>query len=275
MRRYFGWALASIVSLGFSGLGGAMAADMAVKARPMVAPVAIYNWTGFYVGGNVGYGWGNADTFVNPLPSAAVFVNLLPQTLSPNPKGVFGGVQAGYNWQSGQFVFGVEADFQGADITGTAVQTPIIQNNGTPFPGAGFLSAHERLDWFGTVRLRAGFTPVDRLLLYVTGGVAYGDVNYSAQTDFRPVGTEQYPAAFSRTKVGWTAGAGAEWAFAQNWSAKIEYLYMDLGNESTIANPVPPLPPFQVGYNWKTQEQLVRVGVNYKFGWASPVVARY
>ena len=67
--------------------------------------------------------------------------------------------------------------------------TPIIQNNGTPFPGAGFLAASQRIDWFGTVRARAGFTPVDRLLLYVTGGLAYGNVSYSAQTDFRPGGT--------------------------------------------------------------------------------------
>jgi outer membrane immunogenic protein len=254
----------------------AFAADLPMRTKaPPMAPIPVYSWTGFYVGGNVGYAWGNGDTFVNPLPSAATFVNLLPQTLSPDPKGVIGGVQAGYNWQSGQFVLGVEADIQGADVKGDARQSPIIQNNGTPFPGAGFLNVHERLNWFGTARLRAGYTPVDRLLLYVTGGVAFGDVDYSAQTDFRPVGTEQYPAAFSRTKVGWTAGAGAEWAFAQNWSAKAEYLFMDLGNESTIANPIPPLPPFQVGYSWKTQDHIVRLGVNYKFGPGGPVVAKY
>jgi outer membrane immunogenic protein len=251
----------------------AFAADMAVKA-PIAPPVIIYSWTGFYVGGNVGYGWGNADTFFNPLPSAATFVNLLPQTLSPDPRGVIGGVQAGYNWQSGKFVLGVEADIQGSDVNGNALNTPITQNNGTPFPGAGFLAAHQRLNWFGTARLRAGFTPVDRLLLYVTGGVAYGDVDYSAQTDFRPVGTTNYATAFSNTKFGWTAGAGAEWAFAQNWSAKVEYLYIDLGNESAIVNAAPVLPPFQVGYTWKTQEQLARVGVNYKFG-GGPVVAKY
>jgi outer membrane immunogenic protein len=249
-----------------------LAADMAVKA-PIAPPVVIYSWTGFYVGANVGYAWGNADTFFNPLPTAAIFVNLAPQTLSVDPRGVLGGVQAGYNWQSGGFVVGVEADIQGADIKGDAFRNPIIQNNGTPFPGAGFLSAHQRINWFGTVRARAGFTATDRLLLYVTGGLAYGDVDFAAQTDFRPVGTEQYPAAFTKTKVGWTVGAGAEWAFAQNWSAKVEYLYMDLGNESTIAIPIPALPPFQLGYGWKTQEQIARVGVNYKFG--GPVVAKY
>jgi outer membrane immunogenic protein len=268
-------ALLAISALAFSSMA-ASAADMAMrtKAPPIVVDPS-YNWSGFYIGGNVGYGWGDADTSFNPLPSAAAFVNLAPTTLGPDPQGVVGGVQAGYNWQAGKFVVGLEADIQASDIHGTAVVTPIIQNNGTPFPGAGFLAASQRIDWFGTVRARAGFTPVDRLLLYVTGGLAYGNVSYSAQTDFRPGGTIQYPAAFSRTKVGWTAGAGAEWAFAQNWSAKVEYLYIDLGNESTIANPLPANPPFQVGYNWRTTEQIARVGLNYKFGWGGPVVAKY
>ncbi|MGY2902641.1 outer membrane protein [Bradyrhizobium sp. URHC0002] len=268
-------ALLVISALAFSSMA-ASAADMAMrtKAPPIVVDPS-YNWSGFYIGGNVGYGWGDADTSFNPLPSAAAFVNLAPTTLAPDPQGVVGGVQAGYNWQAGKFVFGLEADIQASDIHGNALVTPIIQNSGAPFPGAGFLAASQRIDWFGTVRARAGFTPVDRLLLYVTGGLAYGNVSYNAQTDFRPGGTIQYPASFSRTKTGWTAGAGAEWAFAQNWTAKVEYLYIDLGNESTIANPVPANPPFQVGYNWRTTEQIARVGLNYKFGWGGPVVAKY
>lgn len=262
------------ISLLAIGSISASAADMRMRTKaPPIAVAPVYSWTGFYVGGNIGYGWGNADTFFNPLPSAAQFVNLLPQTLSPNPSGVLGGVQAGYNWQAGRFVIGVETDIQGADIKGDVRVSPIIQNNNTPFP-SGFLSAHQELDWLGTTRLRAGFTPVDRLLLYVTGGVAYGDVSDAATTDFRPVGTTQYLAAFRHTKTGWTAGGGGEWAFAQNWSAKIEYLYIDLGNDFATVNAIPLLPPFQVAYTWKTQEQLVRFGVNYKFG-ASPVVAKY
>ena len=179
----------AISALAFSSIA-ASAADMAMrtKAPPIVVDPS-YNWSGFYIGGNVGYGWGDADTSFNPLPSAAAFVNLAPTTLGPDPQGVIGGVQAGYNWQAGKFVVGLEADIQASDIHGSAVVTPIIQNNGVPFPGAGFLSASQRIDWFGTVRARAGFTPVDRLLLYVTGGLAYGNVSYAAQTDFRPVGT--------------------------------------------------------------------------------------
>lgn len=264
-------ALATAATLLFAG--AASAADLA--ARPYTkAPVpvlAVYNWTGFYIGANVGYGWGNADTFFNPLPNAVAFANLAPTTLSPDPQGAFAGGQAGYNWQAGKFVLGVETDIQWSDINRTVVSAPIIQNNGAPFNG--FLAAGQKIDWFGTTRLRAGLTATDRLLLYVTGGVAYGDVNYAAQSDFRPQGTIQYPAGFKETKVGWTVGAGAEWAFADNWSAKVEYLYMDLGNSSVVANPVPANPPFQVGYTWKTTENLARFGINYRFG--GPVVARY
>lgn len=256
------------------GIASASAADLAArpytKAPPMIVDPA-YNWSGFYIGGNVGYGWGNADTRFNGLP-AAQFTDLAPTTLSPDPKGVIGGGQIGYNWQAGRFVWGVEADIQGSGLKGDAVVSPIIRVDGTPFPGAGrFLQASQNLTWFGTARLRAGFTPIDRLLLYATGGLAYGHVDYAANTFYDAA--FQYPAAFGKTKVGWTAGAGAEWAFAQNWSAKLEYLYLDLGNASADVGATVPNPPFHVAYDWKTQEHIVRVGVNYKFG--SPIVAKY
>ncbi|HEY7998318.1 MAG TPA: outer membrane protein [Pseudolabrys sp.] len=254
---------AAITAFGFVSAAGA--ADMPVKAvrAPIIAPA--YNWTGFYVGGNVGYGWGNGDTSFGPLPTAAAFVNLAPQTLSPNPKGVLGGLQAGYNWQTGQWVWGVETDFQWSGMTGSVTQTPIIQNNGTPFPGAGFVQAGEKMRWFGTLRARAGFTPMDRVLLYATGGLAYGNVHYTSTTDFRPVGTTQYIGDITKTKAGWTIGAGAECAFAQMWTAKFEYLYYDLGKENVTVNATPLLPPFQVAYSWKTTGNIVRLGVNYKF----------
>jgi outer membrane immunogenic protein len=99
-------------------------------------------------------------------------------------------------------------------------------------------------------------------LLYGTGGLAYGHVDASA-TYFQP---EQAAASISKTKVGWTAGAGAEWMFAHNWSAKLEYLYLDLGSDSAIGNFAFPVPAqFQVGYTWHTRENIARVGVNYHF----------
>lgn len=265
------------------GATTASAADLAprmyTKAPPPVA--AVYNWTGFYVGGNVGYGWGNRDTFFNPLPTGAGFVNLAPTTLNTDPKGVLGGVQAGYNWQVGSVVWGVEADIQGANISGSAFQSPIVQFNGTPFAAGSALSASEKIDWFGTVRGRVGFTATPLVLLYATGGLAYGGVNYTANTNFLPGGNQQYPASLSDTRFGWTAGGGLEWAFAGNWSAKFEALYYDLGTASTIANGVPGQPAgtcggtgfCQVGYSWKTTGAIARVGLNYKFD--GPVVARY
>ena len=267
------------------GTVAASAADLPTytRAPPPVLPMYIpmYSWTGFYVGGNVGYGWGNGDTSFSPLPTAAGFIDLAPTTLNPNPKGVLGGAQIGYNWQAGSWVWGVEADIQGADINGSAIQSPIIQFDGTPFGAGSALTASEKIDWFGTVRGRLGYAGAPQVLLYATGGLAYGDVRNTANSSFLPLGTQQYPANISGTRFGWTAGGGVEWAFLGPWSAKFEGLFYDLGTVSTIANGIPGLPAgtcggtgfCQIGYNWKTTGTIARVGINYRFG--GPVVARY
>jgi outer membrane immunogenic protein len=224
-----------------------------------------YNWTGWYVGGHGGYASGNANTRFAPLPDAATFVNLAPQTLKPDPSGAFGGGQFGYNRQWGSFVLGVEADISFASIAGTKTVTPIIQNNGTPFPGAGFVTAHQDTDWLGTVRPRFGVAVIPRLLVYGTGGLVYGHTNYSADSDFRPVGTEHYPAAFDKTKAGWTVGAGAEAGINNHFTVKFDYLFYDLGTRTATVNPAIPLPPFQVKYTWQTRAQTIRGGVNFRF----------
>ena len=144
-------------------------------------------------------------------------------------------------------------------------RSPITQNNGTPFPGAGFLLARQNTDVFGTVRPRFGISLIDRLLIYGTGGLAWGHINYKADSDFRPVGTEHYPASFSKTKVGWASGAGLEYAVVGNWSVRAEYLHIDLGDTSKTINPAIPLPPFQVRYRFETQANIARLGVSYKF----------
>jgi outer membrane immunogenic protein len=224
-----------------------------------------FSWGGLYAGVHIGYGWGNADTRVTPMPSATTFINLAPQTQSPDPEGVLGGAQVGFNWQRGPLVLGVETDFSWSGMSGKKVR-PIVQNNGTPFPGAGnFIRVEQNTDWFGTLRLRLGATPVSRLLVYGTGGLAYGRVNSSANTSFLPVGTEQYPGSVHTTKVGWTAGGGAEFALGRKWSVKAEYLYYDLGSESKVANPFPPLPPFHIRYVWEATAHTFNVGLNYRF----------
>jgi outer membrane immunogenic protein len=134
------------------------APEPALPAPPPPPSSSGYSWTGFYVGVNIGYGSGSDDTFVNPLPTAVQFVNLKPQTLSPDPSGIMGGGQAGYNWQHGHFVLGAEFDIQASGMDGTKTVTPIIQNNGTPFPGAGFVSAHQDTNWVASLRPRLGVT---------------------------------------------------------------------------------------------------------------------
>jgi outer membrane immunogenic protein len=231
-------------------------------------PSSGFNWTGFYVGLNIGHGANDTKGSENPLPTAAIFVNLLPQTFSLDPSGAVGGAQVGYNWQRGHFVFGVEGDIDAAGIDGIAVQSPIIQNNNTPFPGAGNnIRLHYRTDAVSTVRPRLGFVLGSRFLIYGTGGLAVAHNGFSANTDFRPVGTEQYPANLSKIQKGWAAGGGVEVAVAWGWTLRADYIRFDVGSlPSVTANPVPPLPPFQVNYTFNTDSaNLVRFGVNYKF----------
>lgn len=229
------------------------------------APAAgTHDWSGGYVGFHLGYGSGKGDTRFEPQPNAATFINLQPQTVRVRPRGMFGGGQLGYNWQFGHVVVGGEGSFSVANIKKTTIVTPITQNNGTPFPGAGFLSAGQKIKYLGSVRPRLGGA-FGNVLVYGTAGFAFARVNYAATTDFRPVGTTQYPAAFSNTKKGWTAGGGVEVAVANKVSIRGEYLYYDLGNQSRTVSAIPALPPFQVAYTWQTKFHTFNGGINFHF----------
>src|SRR6266446_563550 len=116
----------------------ATATGSAVPNSPAPSPTS-YTWKGGYVGGHIGWGKGRANTAFTPLPNATQFIDMTPTTLRPDPSGLSGGAQGGYNRQSGHFVIGGEADISWSRMSGTATVTPIIKNNGTPFPGAGFL----------------------------------------------------------------------------------------------------------------------------------------
>jgi outer membrane immunogenic protein len=243
------------------------------EVAPLPAPGCDYIWTGFYFGLNVGYGWGNADTHFDPLPDPATFFLLQPQTHDAEPGGVVGGGQIGFNWQWNKwFVVGAEADFQGSDMDGSKTVSPLFDINGGMPPDQldSFLSTHQRTDWFGTVRGRIGFTPVCRLLIYGTGGLAYGDVHYAADTfyTFSTPTVLTHPVSFDRTSAGWTVGGGLEYALTHHWSIKTEYLYYDLGNHGAtgleFANGAAS-PPFAVHYSWETTGNIVRAGLNFKF----------
>lgn len=259
-------------------------ASAAPASNPPAAPVPAppppassgYRWTGFYVGVNGGYGAGRGDTDVIPLPTEVQFVNLRPVTLHPDPTGMVGGAQVGANWESGggAIVLGAEADYSATNMSASAIQSPIIQDNGTPFPGI-TTTGHNRVitrestNWFSTIRGRFGTAIVPRLFVYATGGMAFGHVSYSADSDFTPAGTEHYTAISKKTKSGWTAGVGAEIGLWKRWSVKGEYLYYDLGNETVTANPSipfgPGVPPFQVRYIWETKAHIARGGLNFRF----------
>ncbi len=230
MRR-IGFALLATIAV----IGSAAAADMPVKAPVYKAPVVAppYNWTGFYIGGNVGYSWGKQDLSAGGVPIG-----------SPNINGVIGGGQIGYNWQINQLVLGIEADIQASGQKG----------DGTFVPGPAALALptityDDKLDWFGTVRGRAGYAIVDRWLAYATGGWAFGGGSISGSTTI--------PSTFSGSASysGWTVGGGLEWAFMDHWSAKAEYLYIDFGNGPTIGT-------ISGG---KMTDNIARVGVNYHF----------
>jgi outer membrane immunogenic protein len=188
--------------------GAAFAADLPRGPQPYyTSPSSVYNWSGFYAGVNLGYEWGK-------ITSSNI-----------EPSGIAGGAQAGYNWQSGQFVFGGETDIQGSAADDTFA--PYKFSN----------------PWFGTLRARAGWA-FNNILAYGTFGLAYGGVN-----------GELNGLTEDKTQLGWTIGAGAEIGLTANWSAKVEYLYMDLGSRSYSIT----------GTDNGLQSSVLRLGLNYHF----------
>jgi outer membrane immunogenic protein len=268
--------ISAVVALtAFAAPLAAGAADLPVKA-PVPAPV--YDWTGFYIGGNAGYGWNTGDgplTCVTPAGvSFGTGCGLIPFA-GLKPSGFIGGGQAGYNQQIGPYVVGLESDFQWSDIQGsTRTNGPwgFVNSTALTAPGAFFTASHQ-IDWLGTTRLRLGYAGFDRTLIYVTGGVAYGDVEEQTNV-FHPLTGVSYPASESVTRVGWTAGAGIEYAVTRNITAKLEGLYYDLGDDTISSYSVPLVNGFTRGMTFETRGAIARAGVNYKFDWG-PVVAKY
>jgi outer membrane immunogenic protein len=235
----------------------AFAADMALKAPP---PAPVYNWTGWYAGLNIGGSWGNSSSTVTfagvPIATAGT------QRLD----GIIGGGQLGYNWQSGNWLLGLEADIQGSSERysdpGLATLNIFLPQLGGFFPGT--LGVNEKLDWFGTLRGRLGVLVTPTWLLYATGGLAYGEIKTNETMTFGGVlvGTNN----FNTTRAGWTLGGGLEGSISSNWSAKLEYLYIDLGTVSSTFAPVGVLPALTpVAFSSHVTDNILRVGLNYHF----------
>ena len=242
----------------------AMAADLPVKAPVYKAPppVAIYSWTGCYLGGHAGWGWGRkharfSDTFdVFPI---------IP--FSEHVDGFLGGVQGGCDYQfNTNWVVGVEGAFSWADIKGHALNDPFVRGKGS----SGTFSA--RTDWLATLTGRLGYA-WDRWLVYGKGGVAW------AHDKYRLVGLGDnvfgpFALSATETRTGWTAGGGVEYAFLNNWSAKLEYNYMDFGSHRLRLAGLFVSSPVFATTDIDQKIHVVKFGINYRFG-VSPVVARY
>ena len=268
----------AIAALTAAGAVAAQAADLPTR-KEAPAPVFVpppFTWTGFYIGLNAGgiitSGSRNATLVV---PASSLWLNsYFPNGIGNGQSGFIGGGQAGYNWQTGAFVLGVVTDFDGTTLSKN------FNYSSSPFTGTGVpfllngdtlnVNAKASLDWLGTTRAKVGFvvTPDNRLQIYGTGGVAYGggsahfnvyDSNYNAYWSGNP----------SSTRVGWTIGAGVEYAVTNNVTIGAEYLYVDLGSTHITANPnsiaSSALPNVYATAKINYNASIFRALVNYKF----------
>ena len=252
----------------------AVAADMPVPYAKAPPPPE-FSWTGLYIGGNAG--WLQLEDNGYPFcldPTGAMQglgCDIIPGG-QMGANGFFGGGQAGYNWQAGKLVLGIEADMQGVDVKASeniggpfAIVSPFPINTG---PGSSFV-ATESLTWLGTLRGRFGVA-FDRLLVYMTGGLAMGGVDVTQAHNFAAV---QYPSNTSRVQNGRTFGGGVEWAFLPRWSVKAEGGYYDLGTIQTQSAAVPTVPAsFVLGKTFETRGAFARAGVNFKLWEPAPPV---
>lgn len=279
MRNLKFIASAAAIASTLAGITAASAADLAARTYTKAPPVMVepaFNWSGFYAGGNIGYSWGssgNTQTISNANTGAVLFTN----TSRDDVNGIIGGGQIGYNWQASNWLFGLEADIQGSDEKGSAgIICVACGDTGTNITSA----LNQKLNWFGTARGRVGALVTPSVLLYGTGGLAYGGYSTSGSITGTTVQGNAVTFLFpgtSSTRVGWTAGAGIEGRITGNWTAKLEYLYMDLGTAdsgrviTTILGPG--RVPVAASYSSHFTDNIVRVGFNYIFN--SPVVAKY
>lgn len=275
----------SAVMLAVVTAGSAHAADLGeqphVKARTMIA--ATYDWSGFYAGVNAGGAKGYSGAATTTLdPPLQYFVNTSTAAVNAagaqrvSSSGFTGGLTAGYNWQAGSAVFGVEADFDYFGLKGSAARSGVYP---CCAPATFSVSSSLSTDWLFTLRPRVGLAS-DTWLFYVTGGLALTDLKASfAFVDAPPAGISPATESgtFSKTKAGWTAGAGIEHAVANGWSVKAEYLYVDFGRESTtsnnLGNAFGTMPQQTFRHEADLHTHVLRAGLNYRFG--GPGTAKY
>ena len=261
--------LAGITGAALMAITPGNAADLGrpvYKAPPPVpAPVRVFSWTGCYIGGNIGWGWGR-DTVSIPNVAEITGEPELTGVSAPsetgNTSGVLGGGQVGCNYQfAPNWVIGVEGDGEAANIKGDATHSDSFTNPLTGAPETVTGTTHRQTDWIASATGRLGWT-WDRVMLYAKGGAAWVGAKYSA--DLRAF-DEQIET--SVTPLGWTVGGGVEWAFWNNWSAKVEYDYYDFSTRNlSLGGTIAGAPEVLPGVNIKETIQTVKVGINYRFG---------
>lgn len=236
----------SITGAAAALLVASIAPALAQAPPPMAPMMSGVNWSGFYLGANVGGDWGDSKHSFAPAGTS---------TNSFNVKGPLGGGTLGFNWQlNPSWVLGAEGDIDGTGLGG---------NNNCPAPVLGGALCRTSNSWLGTARLRLGINPgAGPLLWYVTGGAAFGDINAAVD------GTGKVRA--SSTEVGWTAGAGAEYMFAPGWSGKLEYRFTDLGSITYGCPAATTCATTQTGKAKFDSNNAILLGVNYHFGAPPP-----
>lgn len=249
-----------------------LAADLPVAPPP--PPYIPYSWTGIYIGANLGLG---GDRFQYPfsiaVPAIATFAS---GNASITSSGIIGGGQVGYNWEFGNnVVLGFETDFDGAAIRGkVTANINGIALGALPFGAA--IQAGSRINYIGTVRGRLGYA-WDRFLVYGTGGFAYGQVNSAISASAAIAGAAaSFTTSENNSRTGFAVGGGFEYAITNNLTVKTEYLYVNLGTNNILNQNL--FGVVGVNINQKTQVNIARAGINYKFNWFNPlpaVVARY
>ena len=240
----------------------ALAADLPART-PAPAPQTftappVFTWTGFYAGVNVGWTQHEASVRNRGFTGTGGAGSYNP--FSSKNSGFIGGFQVGYNQQFDMFVAGLEADLSylgNRRTTGSAAVAGLAGNGITGVQGS------SRLDWLGTVRARAGVA-VDQVFIYGTGGLAFGNPD-NRLTVTGPGGAITHQGSKSDTRVGWTLGAGAEFAVMDNLTFRAEYLYYDLGRSTVVANPRPGFAGTANSARFENTGHIVRAGMNYRF----------
>ena len=261
MRNKLLFGLAGAV-FGFAGSGFALAADMAVKMpvkAPPPAPVPVYSWTGCHIGGNVGFGWERTqESDFLAIPGFNIG--------SDTGTGVVGGGQIGCDYQTASWVFGVQGMFDGSGVKGSLVPN----GANSTFNPLGFTPNETHAfntQWFATLTGRIGYVVWPQALLYIKGGAAWAHKTYS---DSDPIYLGGYLGTGSANPNGWTIGGGLEYAFLPNWSAFVEYNFIDFGTRNVTINYNVPtdIVTNPYAYTFKQNLQTVLVGLNYRFaGW--------